>query len=91
MTKAELVSAIADKTGLNRTQAKDALDAFIASVSGSLKAGKEVRLVGFGKFVPVKRAAGLARNPKTGATVKRAASATCRFHAGDALKQALNR
>ena len=55
MTKAELVTAIADKAGLNKAQAKEALDAFIASVSTSLKAGKEVRLVGFGSFVPIKR------------------------------------
>jgi DNA-binding protein HU-beta len=90
MTKAELVSAIADRSGLNKAQAKEALDAFIDSVSVSLKAGKEVRLVGFGKFVPVKRAAGVARNPKTGEKVKRPASSTCRFHAGDALKSVLN-
>jgi DNA-binding protein HU-beta len=91
MTKAELVTAIADKAGLNKAQAKQALDAFITSVSGSLKAGKEVRLVGFGSFVPVKRPAGTARNPRTGETVKRPASATCRFRAGDALKSVLNR
>jgi DNA-binding protein HU-beta len=90
MTKAELVEAMADKTGLNRAQAKGALDAFISSVSTSLKAGKEVRVVGFGSFVPVKRAAGTARNPRTGETVKRKASQTCRFKAGDALKNALN-
>jgi len=90
MTKAELVSEIADKSGLNRAQAKDALDAFIASVSTSLKAGQEVRLVGFGSFVPVKRAAGIARNPKTGEKVKKPASASCRFRVGDALKSQLN-
>jgi DNA-binding protein HU-beta len=90
MTKAELVEAMADKTGLNRAQAKGALDAFISSVSTSLKAGKEVRVVGFGSFVPVKRPAGTARNPRTGETVKRKASQTCRFKAGDALKNALN-
>jgi DNA-binding protein HU-beta len=90
MTKAELVSAIADKAGLNKTQAKDALDAFIASVATTLKAGDEVRLVGFGSFVPVKRAAGTARNPRTGEKVKRPASQTCRFRVGDALKSTLN-
>jgi DNA-binding protein HU-beta len=90
MTKAELVAAIADKAGLNRAQAKDALDAFIASVSSSLKEGREVRLVGFGSFVPVKRPAGAARNPKTGEAVARPASRTCRFRAGDALKNSLN-
>lgn len=90
MTKAELVSAIAEKAGLNKAQAKEALDAFIASVSTSLKAGDEVRLVGFGSFVPVSRAAGVARNPKTGEKVKRAASQTCRFRVGDSLKTTLN-
>ncbi|WP_420849513.1 HU family DNA-binding protein [Phenylobacterium deserti] len=90
MTKAELVAAIADKAGLNKTQAKEAVDAFISSVSTSLKAGKEVRLVGFGSFVPVKRAAGVARNPRTGEAVKRPASASCRFRVGDALKNTLN-
>jgi DNA-binding protein HU-beta len=90
MTKAELVSEIADKAGLNKAQAKEALDAFMESVSSSLRAGKEVRLVGFGSFVPVKRAAGVARNPKTGEKVKRPASQTCRFRVGDALKNTLN-
>lgn len=90
MTKSELVEAIADRAGLNRAQAKDALEAFIASVSHSLKAGQEVRLVGFGCFVPVKRPAGAARNPRTGETVARPASRTCKFKAGEALKNSLN-
>ena len=90
MTKAELVAAIADKAKLNKSQAKDALDAFMQSVSTALQAGKEVRLVGFGSFVPIKRPAGTARNPKTGETVRRKASRTCRFKVGDALKNALN-
>ncbi len=90
MTKAELVSAIADRSGLNKVQAKDALDAFVASVSDSLKAGHEVRLIGFGSFMPVNRAAGVARNPKTGERVKRPASHSCRFRVGDSLKNTLN-
>ena len=90
MTKAELVTAIADKAGLNKAQAKDALEAFIESVTESLKAGQEVRLVGFGSFVPVNRAAGTARNPRTGETVSRPASKTARFRVGEGLKGALN-
>jgi DNA-binding protein HU-beta len=90
MTKAELVAAVADKTGLNRTQAKDALEAVLDSVTASLKSGQEVRLVGFGSFVPVARAAGTARNPRTGETVERAASKTARFRVGEGLKTALN-
>ena len=90
MTKAELVSAIADKAGLNKTQAREALEAFLGSVTDSLKSGKEVRLVGFGSFMPVDRPAGTARNPRTGAAVKRAASKTARFRIGEGLKNALN-
>jgi DNA-binding protein HU-beta len=90
MTKAELGTAIAEKAGLNKTQSKEALEAFIETVTTSLKADREVRLVGFGSFVPVKRAAGTARNPRTGETVKRPASKTARFRVGEALKGALN-
>jgi len=90
MTKAELVAAMAEKTGLNRAQAKDALEAFINSVTSSLKQGEDVRLVGFGTFKPVARKAGMARNPRTGERVKRPASKTCRFQVGEALKGSLN-
>ena len=90
MTKSELVAAIADRAGLNRSQAKDALDAFVESVAQSLRDGQEVRVVGFGSFVPVSRPAGAARNPRTGEVVARPASRSCRFRAGDALKAALN-
>ena len=86
MTKAELVSEIADKAGLNRAKAKEALDAFIASVSTSLKEGREVRLVGFGSFVPVTRAAGVARNPKTGEEIPITARRVVTFHASQKLK-----
>jgi DNA-binding protein HU-beta len=90
MTKAELVAAMAEKTGMNRAQAKDALEAFINSVTTTLKAGQDVRLVGFGTFKAVSRPAGTARNPRTGETVKRAASKTCRFQVGEGLKGSLN-
>ena len=72
MTKAELVAAIADQAGLNKTQAKERSGGVHhLGRRTSLKAGKEVRLVGFGSFVPVKRPAGTARNPRTGETVAR--------------------
>jgi DNA-binding protein HU-beta len=90
MTKAELVSEIAAKAGLNKNQAREALDAFLSSVTDSLKSGNEVRLVGFGSFMPVDRAAGTARNPRTGETVNRPASKSARFRVGEALKGALN-
>ena len=90
MTKGELVAAMAEKAGISRTEARQALEAFLSSVVGALKRGDEVRLMGFGSFTPVHRPAGAARNPRTGETVRRAASATARFRAGDGLKSALN-
>lgn len=90
MTKAELIAAMADKAGMSKEAAKKALDAFTDSVTGALKKGNDVRLVGFGTFVAVKRAAGMARNPRTGQQVKRAASKTARFRVGEGLKKALN-
>jgi DNA-binding protein HU-beta len=89
-TKAELVTAIAEKAGINKNQAKDALEAFIESVTDSLKSGNDVRLVGFGTFKAVARAAGTARNPRTGETVNRPASKTARFQVGEGLKTTLN-
>jgi DNA-binding protein HU-beta len=90
MTKAELVAAMADQAGLTKEQAKKALDAFTDSVTESLKKGDDVRLVGFGTFKASKRAAGTARNPRTGETVNRPASVTVRFSVGEGLKTALN-
>jgi DNA-binding protein HU-beta len=89
MTKAELVAAIAQKSGLTRNQAKDGLDAFIGCITQTVKGGEEVRIVGFGSFVPVERPAGVARNPRTGAQVQREASRTVRFRPGEALKGAM--
>ena len=89
MTKAELVAAIAEKSGLNRNQAKEALDAFVGCVTETVKNGQEVRIVGFGNFTPVDRPEGMARNPRTGEQVKRAASKTVRFRPGEGLKNAL--
>ena len=90
MTKAELVTEIAEHANLTKAQAREALEAFVGAVTTSLRKGAEVRLVGFGSFVPVSRKAGLARNPRTGASVRRPASKTCRFRAGEGLKSALN-
>jgi DNA-binding protein HU-beta len=89
MTKAELVAAMAAKTKLSRAQAKDALEAFVDCVTASVKAGSEVRIVGFGAFVPVDRKAGLARNPRTGEAVKTLASKTVRFKVGEGFKGVL--
>ena len=89
MTKAELITRIAERSGLKQAQARDALEAFIATVQESVKDGEDVRLVGFGSFVPVTRPAGAARNPRTGAPVQRPESKTVKFRVGEGFKGAL--
>ena len=89
MTKAELVQAMAEKADLDKKQAGKALDAFIEAVTHSLKDGSDVRIVGFGNFVAVDRPAGLARNPRTGESVERAASKAVKFRPGEGLKSAV--
>ena len=90
MTKAELVAAMAEAAGISRDQAKLALDAFTDTVTGSLRSGRDVRIVGFGSFVVVDRKAGTARNPRTGEAIARPASRSARFRLGEGLKSALN-
>jgi DNA-binding protein HU-beta len=91
MTKAELVSAIADKAGLDKKHAQAALEAFVSAVTDAMKAGEDVRIVGFGNFVAVDRAAGMARNPRTGEQVARPASRAVKFRPGEGLKTAVQK
>ena len=60
------------------------------AISGALKKGDEVRLVGFGTFSVSKRKASTGRNPRTGEPMKIKASAQPKFKAGKGLKDAVN-
>ena len=90
MNKTELVAAMAEKTGLSKKDAESALKAFIDTVTDELKADGKVQLVGFGTFEVAERPAREGRNPRTGETMKIAASKTPKFKAGKALKDSLN-
>ena len=90
MNKNELVAAVAEKAGITKAQASDALDATLDSITAALKAGDEVRLLGFGNFAVADRKATTARNPQTGATVNVPASKAPKFKPGKALKDAVN-
>ncbi|WP_349372136.1 HU family DNA-binding protein [Salinarimonas sp.] len=90
MNKGELVSAVAEKTGLSKAQAGEALDAALESIQETLKKGEEVKIVGFGTFTVADRPAGEARNPRTGEKVQVPASKTPKFKAGAGLKDAVN-
>ncbi len=90
MNKNELIAAVADKSGLTKAQASDALEATLELITGSLKGGGEVRLLGFGNFVVADRKATTERNPQTGATINVPASKSPKFKPGKALKDAVN-
>lgn len=91
MNKNELVSMVADKAGLTKGQAGDAVEAVFDTITGVLKGGDEVRLLGFGNFVVANRKATTARNPQTGAIVNVPASKAPKFKPGKALKDAVNK
>lgn len=82
MNKAELVDAIASKSGITKTQANDALDCFMETVVKTLKKGDKVTLVGFGTFSVSERSARNGRNPQTGEVIKIKARKVPRFKAG---------
>jgi DNA-binding protein HU-beta len=90
MNKTDFIAAIAEKTGLSKTDATKAVKAYAEVVEEALKAGDKVQLVGFGTFEVSKRAAREGRNPQTGKTIKIAASNVPKFKAGKALKDAIN-
>lgn len=74
---------------MSKAQAGQALDATISAISEALKAGETVTLVGFGTFSVKERAARSGRNPKTGETIKIAATKVPGFKAGKGLKDAV--
>ncbi len=91
MNKTELVAAMAEQAGLSKKDAEAALKAFTDVVSDELKNGGKVQLVGFGTFEVSERPAREGRNPRTGETMKIAASKAPKFKAGKALKDIVNK
>lgn len=90
MNKSELIDAVAASADLSKADAGKALDAVIQTITGALKAGDSVALVGFGTFAVTDRPARTGRNPQTGASMEIAAAKKPGFKAGKALKEAVN-
>ena len=86
MNKNDLVSAVADSSGLTKVDAGRAVDAVFDSIASALKSGGDVRIVGFGTFSVRHRAARDGRNPQTGAPMHIPASKVPGFKAGKGLK-----
>ena len=89
MNKGQLVEAISRDAGITKTQAQDALDAFVKNVQTSLNSGDKVTIVGFGTFSASTRPARVGRNPQTGQPIKIPAKKVAKFSAGKALKEAI--
>ena len=90
MNKNDLVAAVAEKTTVPKAEAEKIIDATLEVVTHTLKAGDEVRLVGFGTFSVAKRKASTGRNPRTGEAMTIKASTQPKFKAGKGLKDAVN-
>ncbi len=90
MTKAEFIDRVADKTGLSKRAAAEAVDAFLDTVEEALKRGDAVTFTGFGKFSTQRRAARMGVNPRNpGQKVQIPAATVPKFTAGSALKSAV--
>mgnify|MGYP001806038805 CR=1 FL=1 len=89
MNKSDLVDAVAAESGLTKADAAKAVDALFDAITGALKQGEEVRLVGFGTFAVSERAARTGKNPRTGEEITIEASKQPKFKPGKGLKDAL--
>lgn len=90
MNRTELAEAVAAQTGLDRRRSEAVIEAVVASIVEEVRAGNRVSLFGFGTFDPTTRAARVARNPRTQATVRVPARKAVAFRPATAFKEALN-
>ena len=91
MNKAELIAAVAEKTGLSKKDTEAAVSAAIEVITEALAQDEKVQLVGFGSFEVKSRAARIGRNPRTKEQIDIPASKTPVFKAGKALKDAVSK
>ncbi len=90
MNKQDLIGAVAETSGLSKSDATKAVEGVFDAITTALKKGDEVRLVGFGTFSVSQRKASTGRNPRTGETMTIKASAQPKFKAGKGLKDSVN-
>ena len=90
MKKSDIAGRVADRIGLSRSAAGNAVDAVFEAVGEALGYGEEVRIVGFGTFTTKSRPARTGRNPRTGESLEIQASMAPAFKPGKVLKDAVN-
>ncbi|MDR2476525.1 MAG: integration host factor subunit beta [Treponema sp.] len=87
-TKADIIDAVYEKTGMNRKEIRTVLDLLIDEIKSALMQQKVIELRGFGTFeVKVRKARPKARNPRTGETISIRSHGTVSFRSGRELKQ----
>ena len=89
MTKAELIDAVAQKTGQTKKSTEQAVAATFDAITEELAKGGKIQVIGFGSFEVKERAARTGRNPKTKEAIEIPASKAPVFKAGKALKDAV--
>ena len=82
MNKDDLIGKVASSIGISKSDAAKSVDAVFSNITNTLKGGNEVRLVGFGTFLVVNRAATTGRNPRTGESIQIQAKKVPKFRAG---------
>ena len=90
MNKNDLITSVAESSGLTKADAGRAVDGVFESIASALSSGDDVRIVGFGSFSVANRAASTGRNPRTGEEIQIPASKQPKFKAGAPLKSAVN-
>jgi DNA-binding protein HU-beta len=90
MNQSELIEKVAQTTELSQAAAGQAVKAVVNAILEGLLASEAVRVSGLGIFNVAARPAREGRNPRTGESIEIAASKAVRFHAGKAVKDALN-
>ncbi|HIW16521.1 MAG TPA: HU family DNA-binding protein [Firmicutes bacterium] len=89
MNKAELITAVSEKTGLSKKDSEKAVNAALDTITETLEIGEKVQLVGFGVFDVKERGVRIGRNPKTKEEIEIPASRVPQFKAGKLLKEAV--
>jgi len=86
MNKSEFIDLVATKAGITKLEACEAIDAIFDGITEALKQGDKITFFGFGTF----SVSSAASKPRTGESIKIAASKQTKFKAGKALKDALS-
>lgn len=91
MNKTELINKVAEATEMSKKDATKSVEAVLEAITGALRSGEKVQLIGFGNFEVRERAARKGRNPQTGEEIQIPASKVPAFKPGKQLKEEVNK